>query len=153
MVKRKSKEDAVHKAMSLGIAYGKLKKTHTVLSSIRGGIGLSRTQLNRRQKSVLNELCDQIPLPCLEGEPFKYPIPRLGALFSKYCEAPAFLELLQRTHALHPSTQERPWRIIVNQDEFTPGAVLRPDNQRKTLHFYISVLEFGSRCSMVAMIG
>jgi hypothetical protein len=51
--------------------------------------------------------------------------------------------MLQRTYEKHPSSPEAPWRIIVNQDEFVPGAVLRQDNKRKTLHFYLSILELG----------
>ena len=45
----------------------------------------------------------------------------------------------------HPSSQAQPWNLVVGFDEFTPGNVLRQNNDRKTMALSYSFLEFGQQ--------
>lgn len=143
MASNDAKRMRIHKAMASRVPFAKLQKLATTLRAIPEGRGLSRKQLWRREQTIIEEVAEYRDLPLVGGGVFRYPIPKLSELISRYCELGAFRLLLGKLHARFPSTPDNPWRIICNQDEYTPGAVLRQDNKRKTLNFYISVLEFG----------
>ena len=46
-------------------------------------------------------------------------------------ESVEFADLLADTFAKYPCTPERPWRLIMNFDECTPGMILSLNNRRK----------------------
>ena len=50
-------------------------------------------------------------------------------------------ELFAKSLRLHPCSEDRPWSLVVVWDEFTPGNMLKPLNERKTMAVYFSFLE------------
>ena len=56
---------------------------------------------------------------------------------------PAFSTFFASRLQAWPCTLTSPWRIVLYADEVTPGAVLKPLNERKCWAWYFSFLEFG----------
>ena len=59
----------------------------------------------------------------------------------KACKSLA--SLYNDAHQRCPSTLDKPWSAIVAYDEFAPGNVLKPDNQRKTMNVRVNFRELG----------
>ena len=83
-------------------------------------------------------------LPMEDGSTFdwEYSDPnRLTAYLVASCDRlrSAILAAFSRT----PCSQRQPWRLVVGYDEFTPGNVLRPNNDRKAMALSFSFLELG----------
>ena len=77
--------------------------------------------------------------------PFDWWAADFGKVLQHYTKHNAtFRCLLARTHERRPCRLDRPWNIIFNFDEATPGRVLNLDNRRKLWTFFISVEEFGA---------
>ena len=55
-----------------------------------------------------------------------------------------FRFLLRSTYERRRCTPAEPWHMIVYLDEAVPGAVMRPDNLRKMMCYYVSFREFGA---------
>jgi hypothetical protein len=49
----------------------------------------------------------------------------------------------RKAAARHPPNRNRPWKLIIGWDEFTPGNALSPDNHRKTMVVSFSFVELG----------
>lgn len=60
-------------------------------------------------------------------------------------ESPAFRGMLKQTWEKRPCTPQDPYNLILYGDEVVPGNVLRLENKRKVMCWYISVREFGPR--------
>lgn len=77
--------------------------------------------------------------------PFDWWVADFGKVLQHYTKHNAtFRGLLASTHERRPCTFDRPWHIILNFDEATPGRILNLDNRRKIWTFFISVEEFGA---------
>ena len=87
-----------------------------------------------------NDVALQLKLPLLAGGSFDWDICRPSALVQRCVRASA---AMRRLFARVPSSPTSPWLIVLAHDEVTPGAVLRPNNKRKFLSFYMSFLQFG----------
>ena len=87
-----------------------------------------------------NEVALQLKLPLLAGGSFDWDICRPSALVQRCVRKSA---AMRRLFARVPSSPTSPWHIVLAHDEVTPGAVLRPNNKRKFLSFYMSFLQFG----------
>ena len=55
----------------------------------------------------------------------------------------SFSAMLERAYDKHGSTVQRPWGLILYNDEITPGNQLRQQNPRKFEGFYWTLAEFG----------
>ena len=53
-------------------------------------------------------------------------------------------ELFAKSLRQYPCSEDRPWRLVVVWDEFTPGNMLKPPNERKTMVANFSFLELDS---------
>ena len=52
--------------------------------------------------------------------------------------------LMSRAAAAAPPTHDRPWRLVLYCDEVLPGNALAHKTQRKSWHWYWSILEWGA---------
>jgi hypothetical protein len=103
---------------------------------------LSAWQINRFVRQELDRVKLVLPLPQQDGQEFAWPVCRLDRLLQYYCEAcPLFLAEFSRAlrHA-----GDQPLNLILYLDEVVPGNLLRPDNRRRFVAFYVGVAEFGA---------
>lgn len=68
-------------------------------------------------------------------------LPKTLQYLATNCES--FRSALREAWAAHPSTEDRPWRLVVYGDEVVPGNVLRLDNRRKFFGVYVTIAELG----------
>ena len=53
-------------------------------------------------------------------------------------------EIFANSLRLHPCSEDRPWSLVLAWDEFTPGTLLKPHNERKAMTVCISFRELVS---------
>ena len=126
--------------------------SNDALRTILGRLGESKPSYNKMkalQKEHFSQVKEVLKLPCLDGTEMDWEVANPSTLVShsvrhsKEMER-AFAQALQ----WHPCSVEKPWRLTVTFDEFTPGNMLRPNNPRKTMVANFSFLElhaFGDR--------
>ncbi|CAK0843742.1 unnamed protein product [Prorocentrum cordatum] len=68
----------------------------------------------------------------------------LALLWKALTLSQEFSEFVRRRFDAAPSTPERPWSVILNSDEVTPGNPLSTSNERKLQVIYFSFAEFGA---------
>ena len=117
-----------------------IRKQPQVLEDVK-----NRHVVDRSLRDIRKEICPYVPLVAVPGQHVQdMPMLTLQKSMGYYLEHVAnFRVLVQTCFAENPCTPARPWRLIVGQDELTPGGVLRLDNKRKTLAFFGSFREFG----------
>ena len=112
---------------------------------ILGRLGESQPSKNKvqvLQQEHFSQVKEVLKLPCLDGTEMNWEVANPSTLVShsarhsKEMER-AFAQALQ----WHPCSVEKPWRLAVTFDEFTPGNMLRPNNPRKTMVANFSFLE------------
>ena len=119
--------------------------SNDALRKILGRLGESQPSRNKvhvLQQEHFSQVKEVLKLPCLDGTEMNWEVANPSTLVShsarhsKEMER-AFAQALQ----WHPCSVEKPWRLAVTFDEFTPGNVLRPNNSRKTMVANFSFLE------------
>lgn len=55
----------------------------------------------------------------------------------------SFRQLVSRRHSEQPSSEDKPWRLMLYCDEIVPGIQIGHVDRRKVWAFYASILEFG----------
>ena len=105
-----------------------------------------RTSCNDSVEPLLNKLNLQVwDADTKVYMPFDWWVADFGKVLQHYATKNAtFRGLLARTHERRPCRFDRPWNLIFNFDEATPGRVLNLDNRRKMWTFFISIEEFGA---------
>ena len=74
--------------------------------------------------------------------PFEWEVLTLQDVLPYLCKVcPPFRQLLEEVYAEYGAD----WRAILYCDGLTPGAVLSPENNRKSIVWYATLLEFGHR--------
>ena len=87
-----------------------------------------------------------IDLEVRPGVHFELPIVDFGRTIRAVVdECATFRGMLSFVWNRRPCTKADPYHLVLYADEFTPGNVLRQDNQRKQLALQVSVREFGSQ--------
>jgi hypothetical protein len=98
-------------------------------------------------ESFLRHLCrTPVTLPLNNGKEFKWHIADFGlslSFFAKHSEG--FRNMLREKYRDDPCSPDRPWRFILYNDEAVPGAVLRMDNKRKLVCYYLSIRNWGPK--------
>lgn len=87
-----------------------------------------------------------VPLELDDGSHFNWHVADLGLalkFFAKHSDN--FRGLLCRCYREHPCSPDRPWDVVVYNDEAVPGAVLRIDNRRKVVCFYVTIKTWGPK--------
>ena len=115
-----------------------LKKEPAVLSR-----PISRRTLSRHALAAANDVgIVKHTIVLTNGTPFEWEVLTLQDLLPYLCNAcPPFCKLLGEVYAECGAD----WRCILYADGITPGAVLAPENNRKSILWYSGILEFGSR--------
>jgi len=104
-----------------------------------------RWQLAKAVDSLWSECGAVVPLEVRPGKIFQLPIVNFGVTLRKVIEDNSnFANVLLSTWYRQPCTKADPWHLVVYCDEFTPGQVLRQDNQRKQLAMQATIKEFGN---------
>lgn len=67
-----------------------------------------------------------------------------AVLYFMISESPKLGDFMREKLAEHPCSIDKPWNIIVYNDEIAPGDQLLHHNRRKTQSFYYSFVEFGA---------
>ena len=108
--------------------------------------GTTKTVVHKAALRVLDDVGPEVhDLSLCAGQAFPaglfrwYTVP-LSSLCAYFCKrSPQFRSLLQGLW----ERGNRTWSLVLYTDEFTPGALLRPDNRRKVHVWYVSFLELG----------
>ena len=93
---------------------------------------LSRTWLSQQEAFRHRELTT-VRLAMKGGGFFDWAVWKPEQLLKSYSQAPALQSLLRRLHPGHAQT------LLLYADEVTPGSLLQPDVQRKTVAFNMSI--------------
>ena len=90
----------------------------------------------------LDEVSRVIELPLEDGGSFDWEVADPSLLTSLAIRESSQMEevFFQALHR-HPCSAEAPWSLVVVFDEFTPGNVLKPHNDRKTMVVNFTFLE------------
>ena len=108
--------------------------------------GLGAPQLKDATDAFFTHLQQTETLQLEDGTEFEWQCASLVKSLEFFTKRSAnFHELIAAVHAKWPSSFDRPWHLIVYCDEAVPGAVLRLDNKRKLVCFYVSVREMGPK--------
>lgn len=119
----------------------KVKKAPALLADIS-----SRHVLKRYSKKLIQRISQTETLRLDDGTDFIWKTACLRKMLQYLAEQyEPFRKLLRATYQKHKGSPDAPWRLILAEDELTPGAVLRLNNKRKTLAHYCTIKEFGSR--------
>jgi len=84
-----------------------------------------------------------VKLPLSEGGEFLWPVVLPHSWLTAASKTSGLGEILAAALRTTPSSVAEPWRLVLYQDEITPGNPLRPDNKRKISAFYASFCELG----------
>ena len=113
---------------------------------------LASSDLDPGQKRVVDlqqqhfeAIKEVLQIPRLDGTEAAWEVANPSALVSHSVRSStemerAFAQALQ----WYPCSVEKPWRLVVTFDEFTPGNMLRPNNPRKTMVVNFSFLELAA---------
>ena len=133
--------DVVHyKGMSLSA----LREISSKLCGENDTIGESSlTQVARSRFSDAKRTI-ALPLEGGRGREHKWDVADANVLIANTIGSSEILqELFSEALTRSPSTSESPWRLLISWDEFTPGSLMVPDNQRKAMVVNMSFQELG----------
>ena len=103
---------------------------------------LSRWFFEHATKDRFAEVRRDIVLPLAAGGEHRWAVADPNLLVALSLRTSTHMEeLFARSLRLHPCSEDRPWSLVVVWDEFTPGNVLKPLNERKTMVANFSFLE------------
>ena len=133
-------KDGLAKRARTGLALQRRCKNQTalvdVMRIVRENPGVEDSVTSRRklcrQLDVLWSMVgqsEQLSTPSGDFTWDTLSLPAVLRLFEQ--ESVEFADLLADTFAKYPCTPDRPWRLIMNFDEATPGMVLSLNNRRK----------------------
>ena len=90
----------------------------------------------------LDEVARVIELPLEDGGSFAWEVANPSLLISLVLRKSSEMEsAFYRALSEHPCSAEKPWNLVVVFDEFTPGTMLKPHNERKTMVVNCTFLE------------
>ena len=148
---KRRRNDLVAKLHATGVPTNQLQK---ILAALKDHefpedmerIGSRRSMLQSRDqiwKTYGDE--DPIFLTLTSPNDFAWYVGSLPKIMAEHCKNHSeFRAMLAELYERQPCTPDKPWRLVLNFDEFVPGAVLSLDNARKAWGFYASVLDMGS---------
>ena len=89
-------------------------------------------------------------LPLVTGGEFSWSVADPSTLVAiSIRDSPQMEEVFARSLQVHPCSDDRPWSLVVVWDEFTPGNMLHPHNERKAMVVNFTFLELESRSDNV----
>ena len=106
----------------------------------------SRRDVDDAMRDVLQAISCKLTLRTVHGGTYEWVIASLPKLLKYLIEKSEPLSrFMCSAFAARVPTPASPWRLVLAEDELTPGMLLRQDNKRKTLAHYVSFLEFGPK--------
>ena len=85
-----------------------------------------------------------VEFPLANGKTFNLVYAHPSKLLAEWLHhKPKLHSLWSAAMARSPSTADRPWRLVVGFDEFTPGNAFHPDHSRKCMVLSFSFMELG----------
>ena len=104
----------------------------------------SRQDIQRTHDEAWESVGQIDDLELTEGGTFKWYHSRPSLVLNYVlARCPAFSALFQSRLRASPCTPTSPWSIVLYADEVTPGAALKPVNERKSWAWYFTFLQFG----------
>ena len=104
----------------------------------------SKRDLAREFYARFEAVRTELPLNLKDGTIWTWEIADPGLLLQKVInESPNLCRLYLDALTKQPCTRERPWRVVVGFDEFTPGDKLKVNNQRKCMVLSLTFIELG----------
>ena len=118
---------------------------HITNKLAKDGEETSRRALHDIAHERFQQVRRTIALPLADGGEHLWEVadPNLLVAHTVRCSGD-MQELFGNALRRHPCSPEQPWRLLVTWDEFTPGSLLRPQNQRKAMVVNISFQELGA---------
>ena len=109
------------------------------------GEHISRNKLRDLARERFSQVRRAITLPLDGGGEHVWHVADFMLLVAHTIRSsPAMQELFSNALQRYPCSASSPWRLLVTWDEFTPGSLLRPQNQRKGMVVNISFQELGT---------
>ena len=98
----------------------------------------------RALDAIAQEVCVVTKLRCQDDSVFDWYHGRPSFVIRYFITASvAFSSFMKRRLELHRCTHLRPWSLVLYTDEITPGDGFATTNNRKSLLWYFTFLEFG----------
>jgi hypothetical protein len=108
------------------------------------GEAATRFDLRDSLMEMFLEVQREVDVEMKEGPVFKWVYADPTLYLSKLVrECEPFAKIFAKRLRENQCSKEQPWSLIVAWDESTPGNVLQPDNQRKSMACSFSFLELG----------
>jgi len=105
-----------------------------------------RSTLADASDLFLESLCVKVALPQELKQDFILDILSIQKAMNFFVKhSRNYAKFLRLTYNRHPCTPENPWHIVMYNDEACPGAVMRQDNRRKVMGFYLTFREYGQQ--------
>ena len=106
---------------------------------------LGGSSLHDMQVKRYLEVKETIVLPLTGGKEYHWDVANPSGLVSMAVRLPTEMEnAFAQALRWHPCSVEKPWRLVVNWDELTPGNALKPHNSRKCMVTNFSFMELAS---------
>jgi hypothetical protein len=111
-----------------------------------------RRALSEANKEILKRVGTTVDVDLKTGGSFKWELaePNLLAAEMIAC-SPALQSLYADALRSHPCSMERPWKMVVALDEYTPGDKHKHKNARKSMAFSFNFLELGAHALCLEM--
>lgn len=122
---------------------GSLKERPELLEIAASSVNTTRRELVDHAARTLDSISIQVDLPLVAGGNMQWTIASPYLLLKHFLEhCPTYRDMFLRTTSATIAAH-LPLQLILYHDEFTPGQILKPDNQRKTNSYYFTFLQFG----------
>ena len=148
---KKARRSRTTENTSLGDKISELLNTRGVSSTAlrkivdkfsEGEVQVSGKHVTSIQQTRFNQVKETIVLPLVDGGEWQWQVAHPCALVSMSVQHSAEMEkAFAQALQSHPCSVEKPWRLVVTFDEFTPGNMLKPHNRRKTMATNFSFME------------
>jgi hypothetical protein len=133
--------------VSSGIPHTKIVKLLGKLQledDVAAAIDVTINTLTRSLVPLYEELCVTEILHLKSGAPFAWTCVSFSAMLRHVArESKGFRDILRSLWQARPSTEDRPYHVVLYGDEVVPGNVLRLDNKRKAFCIYATIRELG----------
>ena len=106
---------------------------------------IGKDMLSNIAQARLKAVQRNIALPLTGGKEHSWPVADLNLLVASTVRSSGDLQDIFANALLqHTCSPSSPWRLLVTWDEFTPGSLLRPQNQRKAMVVNMTFQELGT---------
>ena len=102
-----------------------------------------RSALDSTTRAFFEQLQHSEEFDLTDGKKFTWKFCNPSLMVAALLEEPSFRSAFQKAWQTCPCSRERPWRLCVAFDEYSPGNALKIDNKRKVAVISFTFLELG----------